>query len=173
MSTEVDLRDPTVIDKALLAMIAKQGSPAEGHIYLLEEHGIEIGPSTLSSWKTRDHPERYRQLESQYGAAIEAEIVLAARNNAKRAAEIEAVLLERVEAITDPKDLPAALRAVADVKAKAINEVLALTGRPTDGKQQSNDMASLLKTLVDRKVFTIPDARDEPAVEVEAEVVEA
>jgi hypothetical protein len=72
------------------------------------------------------------------------------------------------------REKPQALRAIADVKAKNVDKVLALTGRPVDGKTNETDMGQLLKVLVDRGVFTVaapaPPKQVDAEVEVEREV---
>lgn len=77
----------------------------------------------------------------------EGEIVDRLRHNAKNAAEIESTLLERVGNITDDDQLPAALRAVADVKTKSIDGLVKLTGR--EGQSAGDDFASMLRGMAE------------------------
>ncbi len=147
------------IASGLAALLACAGSPSKAS-EALKAQGITIPASTLSRWKNHEHAERYRQLEVDHGRELEAEIVMGARITARRAAEIEAELLERARTASD-RDVPRALSAVTDVKSKSVNEVLALTGRPTDGGRKGRDMGELLKFLVDKKVFTVVDATAE------------
>lgn len=161
---------PGVVDKVLLALVASNGSPEEAYVKLTEE-GIDLPTESLTQIKL-EHPERYRQLEDQYGRDLELEIILRARQNALRASEIEATLMEDMLKAGE-REKPQALRAIADVKAKSVDKALALTGRPTDGKQAQTDMGQLLKVLVDRGVFTVaapPPKKIDAEAQVEAEV---
>jgi hypothetical protein len=163
--------EPSVVDKVLLAIVASSGSPEDAYVKLTEE-GIDLPIESLTQIKLA-HPERYRQLDEQYGRSLELEIILRARQNALRAVEIEAQLMEDMTTVGD-REKPQALRAIADVKAKNVDKVLALTGRPVDGKTNETDMGQLLKVLVDRGVFTVaapaPPKQVDAEVEVEREV---
>jgi NADH dehydrogenase/NADH:ubiquinone oxidoreductase subunit G len=71
----------------------------------------------------------------------EQDMVDGMRQNASRATEIETDLLERALTVKD-KDLPSALRAVADVKAKNLDGLLKMTGRAP-----AEDGGSIAQTL--------------------------
>lgn len=159
--------EPSVVDKVLLAIIASNGSPEDAYVKLTEE-GLDLPIESLTEIKL-SHPERYRQLDEQYGRNLELEIILRARQNALRASEIEAQLMEDMTSVGD-REKPQALRAIADVKAKSVDKVLALTGRPTDGKRAESDMGQLLKVLVDRGVFTVAAPAPPKQVDAEAHV---
>jgi hypothetical protein len=166
--------EPSVVDKVLLALVESSGMAEEAYVRLTEQ-GIDLPAESLTEIKLA-HPERYRQLDDQYGRKLETEIILRARQNALRATEIEATLMEDMLNAGE-REKPQALRAIADVKAKSVDKVLALTGRPTDGKGGGEaDMGQLLKALVDRGVFNVappePKRVDaEAQVEAEVEVV--
>lgn len=78
----------------------------------------------------------------------EADTIDLMRTNMLRAAEIEKTLLERAEHATG-RDLPGALRAVADVKAKNVDKLLALTNR-VPGEGAGPDLGELLGKMVDK-----------------------
>lgn len=86
---------------------------------------------TLERWRDQDYAEQYRDLARRQTEATEERTVEALRATALRASEIEAGLLERLPTVDD-KELPAALRAAADVKAKSVDKLLAMTGRSPD-----------------------------------------
>jgi hypothetical protein len=170
VSTELE---PSVIDKVLLAIVASGGSPEDAYVRLVEDD-IDLPVEALVEIK-REHPERYRQLDEQYGRSLEIEVVLVARQNALRSSEIERKALDRVDEALDAdkldsKDLAQLLRATADTKAKSVDKVLALTGRPVDGKTNETDMGQLLKVLVDRGVFNVAEPKK---VDAEAQVEDA
>lgn len=163
--------EPSVVDKVLLALVASSGAPEEAYVRLTEE-GIDLPVDSLTEIRLA-HPERYSQLDKQYGHNLEVEVVLRARQNALRASDLEDKALAKVEEALgapkiDNKDLAQLLRATADVKAKSVDKALALTGRPTDGKRSETDMGQLLKVLVDRGVFTV--AAPPPPRQIDAEV---
>lgn len=67
------------------------------------------------------------------------------RANAKRAAEGVSTLLEKTIAIEDKDALPSALRAVADVQSKSVDNIQKLTGR--DQGPQRENIAETLRGL--------------------------
>jgi hypothetical protein len=61
-------------------------------------------------------------------------------------------MLESVAGITNPALQPNALRAIADVKAKATTELLQLTGRPVSGAREggASAMGSLVAHMLEK-----------------------
>lgn len=84
----------------------------------------------------------------------ETEIVNALRENAKAAVEAEAKLIGRLGDVP-AKDIPSALRAASDTRAKSIDNLLKMTGRQTDGGEsiahilQSMQKSGLVKINVE------------------------
>ena len=100
----------------------------------------------------------------------EAEMARKLRNNAERAIEIEADLLEKA-ANAQPRDVPQALRAVADVKAKSVDKLMALTGRAPS--ESGADLGATLASLAGKGFLrmNVELGRPEPDA-VDADVVE-
>jgi hypothetical protein len=100
---------------------------------IVEETGGKLlprdRPSTQGTPKTRTAVESEER--RQNAQRTEEEVVDQLRANLSRAVDIEAGLLERA-ADTSQRDLPAALRAVSDVKSKSLDGLLKLTGRAAD-----------------------------------------
>lgn len=129
---------------------------------------VDVPDYTLRSWKTDTHAEQYRQLEEAHGTALERQAVELARATLVRAAAIEDRMLDRIEDVSS-KDLPQALRAVADVKAKAGNQLMQLTNRPTDPKDPAGmDIMAMLRSMEARGL-----AKLAVGIEVRAEAVPA
>lgn len=113
---------------------------------------VDIPDYTLRAWKADTHAEQYRRLEEQFGTDLERQAVELARARMVRASEIEGELLEKA-AQARPDMVPQALRAVADVKSKATNQVLQLTGRPLEGKEASGvDIMKMLESMQARGI---------------------
>lgn len=129
------------VTEALLQLVANGGN--------VEQTAKQVGvaASTLRAWKNDRHAERYRRLEESHGTELERQAVELARARMIRASEIEGELLERAAKAT-PDMVPQALRAVSDVKAKATQQVLTLTGRSIDPKGASTgDLVQLLESM--------------------------
>jgi hypothetical protein len=89
---------------------------------------------TLRTWRD-EFSEVYMDLEKQADKIKEDELKNMLLSRAHRAAEIEGEMLERVAGVTNARDLPQALRAVADTKTKSIDALMKLTGRTHEGSQ--------------------------------------
>jgi hypothetical protein len=77
--------------------------------------------------------------------ADEDEIVTLARSNALKALRYEDTLLDKVK---DSRDVPQALRAVADSRAKSVETLMKLTGR--DVHRPSDDFAGIMQGLASK-----------------------
>lgn len=140
---------PEQITQALMAMVACGGDARLAAEELIDDE-FQVPVATLRRWKSETHADRYMRLEEKYGAELEEITIGKLRKNADRAAEVEAGLLEEMTAEkVAPEMRPQALRAVADVKAKSVDKLLALTGRPSDGKT-STDTAALIRSLASK-----------------------
>lgn len=90
-------------------------------------------------------------VQRRHSAAIrsEAETVDQLRDNLGKAALIEADMLERIAETKGIRDLPAALRAVSDVKSKSLDGLLKLTGR-APSESESNSIEQLLVGMANK-----------------------
>lgn len=92
--------------------------------------------------------------EAVEAGKTEAEIVSALRDNAQLAVQAERDLLLRLSDVP-AKDIPSALRAASDTRAKSIDNLLKMTGRQTDGGEsiahilQSMQKSGLVKINVE------------------------
>lgn len=145
------------ISEALIAMVASGGNAAEASRRLAEnDPPLEVPPRTLRSWRSDVHADRYRRLDLDYTSQLEEQIVAHARENARRAAEVERQLIERTSARVeqlDGKEAAIAAKNMSDVKSKNVEKFMALTGRqPTTPADQG--MLQLVMGLVDRGILT-------------------
>lgn len=144
MSKSKDLQAPATVTRALLQLVANAGNVAK----TAKEVGVP--ESTLRSWKNDLHSEQYRRLEEDHGRELELQAADQARQTIVRAGEIERELLERARQAQSDM-VPQALRAVTDVKAKNVDRLLSLTGRPVQPRDSDgNDLIGLVKSMVDR-----------------------
>jgi hypothetical protein len=82
--------------------------------------------------------------------ADEDEIVTLARSNALKALRYEDTLLDKVK---DSRDVPQALRAVADSRAKSVETVMKLTGR--DVHRPADDFTGMLQGLASKGLLKV------------------
>lgn len=139
------------IDLVLQAMAECQGNVKLASDMLVFDWEVDFDPpswKTMERWVKEDYAERYQDLVRRKIAKTEDETVDKLRSTALRAAEVEAGLLERLSGVDD-KDLPSALRAAADVKAKSVDKLLAMTGRSPD-RPPEHSMEQLLAGLAAR-----------------------
>lgn len=143
---------PADVTRALTTMVANNGDAARTARELKDaDPPLEIAESTLKVWRSERYVEQYRQLEVRYSEGLEAEAIGLARQNLKRAGEIEKELLEKQ---LDARDPAQALRAVADSGKKNADKVLALTGR-TPTEAGGEDLMGLLKSMAARGYLRI------------------
>lgn len=168
---------PEQVTEALVALVAHGGNAAEAERKMQAEHekdgwALVVPARTLRDWKNDVHAEQYRRLELAYTREVEDAIIAAARENAKLAAQGTRQAIElAIEQIADGKVKDAAQSALNLSKAMGVqvNEVLRLTGRPTDG-QQALDIPAILQSLaslgVQLQLPAVP-APTEPVVDAE------
>lgn len=140
---------PADVTLALLRLVANDGDVTQTASELIDER-FQVTEDTLRLWKVDVHREQYRRLMQQHALALEEEAVAQARDTIRRVGELSGDLIERVGLIRDSREAPNALRAMSDARAKAINGLLQLTGRPVDGKQPASTGAEALMQMVDR-----------------------
>lgn len=149
MGRELTRYTPEQVTMALMALVANGGNVAKTADQLIGDE-FQVPADRLRAWKNDTHAQRYRDLEERYGNELENEAIQHARTVLGKAAEIELELLEKVRT-PSPELAPQALRAVADVKSKNVNAVLALTGRtPTGQKDTGADVVKLFQGMVDK-----------------------
>jgi transposase-like protein len=130
------------VTQALVKLVENQGNVAA------TARELEVSEHTLRKWKNDTYAEQYHQLEVRHGDTLEQVAVQQARENIRRAGKIEKDLLERASEITDTRMVPQALKAVSDSKAKNVDKLLALTGRPkTDEKPAAEGFMQLLEGM--------------------------
>ena len=138
------LQSPEKVTEALLQLVANAGNVAK------TAKQVDLPEQTLRHWKNDTHAEQYRRLEEQHGRELELQAIDQARQTIVRAGEIERELLEKAKD-SRPDMVPQALRAVTDVKAKNVDRLLSLTGRPVQPKDPGgNDLVALMQSMVDR-----------------------
>lgn len=143
------------VTQALLQLVANGGNAART-AEQLHDGDFMVTESTLRSWKNDLHAEQYRRLEAEHGKELEREAVEQARLTVQRVGELERDVVERIgKALAgedglrlDTRDLPQTLRSLTDTKAKSIDRVLALTGRPVQPKDPgAGDVVKLLEAM--------------------------
>lgn len=161
MPKQIYKHPPELVTEVLMDVIVNGGVVRPVAI----KHGLT--ESVVSAWKRKTHAAQYRELEEKYGREIEERLVTKARQNAERAGEIEAILIEKM-LDTEGRDAPQALRAVTDAKTKNIDKVLSLTGRPNQ-ITENRDIGAILEGLARMNVVKV--APEQPAIEATAEEV--
>lgn len=141
---------PPQIGQGIAALALASGSPAEAKKLL----DFEVSTETLRKWRDETHHQQYEDSLRKIQLEIEADTVLKLRKIANRALEIEADLLEKC-AKAAPREIPQALRAVADTKTKSIDKLLALTGRAPEQQDGSYDLRALLEGMADKGLLTL------------------
>lgn len=164
---------PAEVTRALTLLAINGGDCARTATELREddENPIEMRASTLRAWRKETHVEQYRRLVEETGAELEERATQRARTLIDKAdTQLERLIERAGDAQGD--QVPATLRAVADVKAKSGNLLMQLTGRPTNPRDNStSDIVELLKHMADRGYLNLaPDVQD--AVEGTAEPVD-
>jgi hypothetical protein len=143
---------PAQVTKALMALAAHGGSVAKAAEELVDEEFM-VPASTLRHWRDDVHAEQYRRLAEEYGGKLEREALELMRRNMRKAAELEEELIEAM-AHVPAEQKPQALRALADSKAKNVDKILALTGRPSSGEKPL-DLQGLLRGMEGRGYLKI------------------
>jgi hypothetical protein len=122
------------VTKALLALAANGGDAKETAAQL-HEGDFMVTEATLLLWKTEEHAERYKRYARDLAQERESRTASILQDTIVETARMKRGLLEKVEATADrPEYAGHALRAITDAESKSVNSLLALTGRPTDGR---------------------------------------
>ena len=161
--------DAEQITRGLVQVIACAGNASEADRRLrAEDKTWRVPLRTLQEWHTDTHAHRYRQLERDHGRELEALAIDSARRTLTLAAEVELLGLtqmrEELQArkARDPSQM--ALNA-SKIKSANVDQVLKLTGRPTEVVEHRN-ADDLLDSLAKKLGLAL---EPEPA---DAEVIE-
>jgi hypothetical protein len=123
------------VTKALLALAANGGDAKETTAQLVEDD-LRITEATLLLWKTETHAERYKRYARELAQERESRTAGLLQETIVETSRIKRDLLAKVEKTADRAEYAGhALRAITDAESKSVNSLLALTGRPTDGRQ--------------------------------------
>jgi hypothetical protein len=146
---------PAQVTRALMReLVAHGGSVREGGGGARSTTSSWCRSSTLRHWRDEDHAEQYRRLAEEYGREARAGGGRAdAQRNMRKAAQLEEELIEAM-AHVPAEQKPQALRALADSKAKNVDKILALTGRPSSGEKPL-DLQGLLRGMEGRGYLKI------------------
>lgn len=156
--------------RTALTVLAKEGGQSQRTALRLEdEYSIEVSAEDLVRLRDVHHPGLWVEIHERLQRELERELEAESRSNAIRASKLTADLIDRVGTQVDGADGVTAakmLDSVAKAGTAATNQVLALTGRPTDGKTGS--LSSWLGEL--KKLGVVIDSTAEEVTP--AEVVE-
>lgn len=125
-----------VVRKVFAILVAHEGNVTRAHEHIvdnpvLDSEGRPHVPAygTICKWRTDTYSETWLDMERRHAEEIEDEIIRMQRARVHRASEIELDMMEKVAREANGRDLPFALRAIADVKSKSLDGLLKMTGR--------------------------------------------
>lgn len=157
--------DAEQVTKALLALAAN-GGDAKLTAEQLHDGDFMVTEATLLLWKHEEHAERYRRFEAELASERERRTVSVLQETIVETSRMKRDILSKVEATADrPEYAGHALRALTDAEAKSVNNLLALTGRPTDGRQEggADAMVRLVEGMAARGLISLaPGLQLEP-----------
>lgn len=127
---------PATVDRALTLLLF--GSlPAQVARILSEEFGTSVSPQSIIAWRDRSHVKRYAELHEKYKEQIESDAIRRIRERLRLVDQAEMLAVSKV--ITEleqgnlkGKDASAAALNMSQVKAKNVEKLMQLTGRPTE-----------------------------------------
>jgi hypothetical protein len=138
--------EPEMVTKALLALAANSGD-AKITAEQLIEGDFQVTEATLLLWKHDVHAERYKRFERELANERERRTVSVLQDTITETSQIKRDMLEQVKQTAERPEMAGhALRAITDAESKSVSSLLALTGRPTDGRQEGG--ADALSRLV-------------------------
>jgi hypothetical protein len=153
-----DTYDQEQVTKALLSLAANGGDAKLTAEQLRED--FKITEATLLLWKHEEHAERYRRFEAELASERERRTVGVLQETITETSRMKLGLIAKVEKTADrPEYAGHALRAITDAEAKSVNNLLALTGRPTDGRQEggADAMVRLVQGMAARGLISLAD----------------
>lgn len=126
--------EPEQVTKALLTLAANAGDVDRTAEELIDDFQVTKG--TLLLWMKETHAERYKRFERELAAERERRTVSILQDTITETSAMKKELLSKVRDTADrPEYAGHALRAITDAESKSVSSLLALTGRPTDGRQ--------------------------------------
>lgn len=140
--------DEAHVQAGLTQIALNAGNHRNAH-KALAAMGYHIPPGTLEDWKNRTHADRYQQVRDELVPQVHARIAEECEDNARLAAEIEALALEATRqqlATGDLKDASSAARNMATVRGINIDKASLLRGRPTS-IVETRDATEVLRSL--------------------------
>lgn len=152
--------------RTALTVLAKEGGHGQRAALRLEdEYSIEVTAQDLARLRDVLHPGLWVEIHERLQRELERELEAESRSNAIRASKLTADLIDRVETQVGQADGVAAakmLDSVSKAGTASTNQVLALTGRPVDGKtgSLSSYLAELKKlgVVIDSTAEEVPEA---------------
>jgi hypothetical protein len=124
------------VTKALLALAANAGD-AKLTAEQLHDGDFKVTEATLLLWRHEHHRERYERFARELAYERESRVVGVLQETLVETARIKKGLLDKVEESARRPELAGhALRAITDAESKSTSSLLALTGRPTDGRRE-------------------------------------
>lgn len=156
---------PAQVTKALTRLAYNDGNVELTASELIDDEFM-VPEDTLRAWQLDEHQAQYKQLAGGIADQLEADVVAKLRKNAKRIGELQEDMIEAVGRIDDPRLMPNALRALSDAKAKSTNELLQLTGRPTNGTAAGSLVELTQALMASGLLVAAPGVSVEPPVKV-------
>lgn len=155
----------------MTVLAAHNGNAAEASKSLKSDHGMNVTPASLRTWRNSGMREEYERIVADLPDATSA-VINETLETARLAAQAERLAIERtlneLQAGTC-KDPARAARDLSHIKSLNVEKYLTLTGRPTQIVEVNPDQA--LAQLLRDGVF-LPAAADEEATfELPAEAV--
>ena len=157
---------PEDVTKALMRLAANHGDVEATAAELIDDR-FQVPVDTLRTWKLETHSEQYRRVEQAIANDLEEQAIAQLRHTIRKVGEAESTMIDRVAAIEDSRLTPGALRALADTRAKATNELLQLTGRPLNGDRAGGDVGQLVRGMVEAGLLRLAPGitLDQPAID--------
>lgn len=129
--------DEKQVRTALLALLGNAGNLRATSEQVFGQdtaQPFQVPADTLRKWRDDNYADLYVELERNYGAEINSELMARMRENAFAAAAAEKLAIEElVKMIKTPAqrhNLPAAARAVADIRAKSVDKIKSMSEQP-------------------------------------------
>lgn len=154
--------------RTALEVLAREGGHGtRAQLRLEDEYSIEVTAEDLIRLRDVHHPKLWVEIHERLQRDLERELEADARSNAIRASKATAELIGRVETQIEGADGVTAakmLDSVSKAGTAATNQMLAVSGRPTDGKTGS--LATWFSELKKLGVLVDATADEVPDVEV-------
>jgi hypothetical protein len=124
------------VTKALLALAANAGD-AKLTAEQLHAGDFKVTEATLLLWRHEHHRERYERFARELAYERESRVVGVLQETLVETARIKKGPPRQGRGVARRPELAGhALRAITDAESKSTSSLLALTGRPTDGRRE-------------------------------------